>query len=100
MDEYGTGFTLIDHRMNDGSRKFLELPQTVYPDAVVEHLLLLEGAKLSGFIDSIPESWIDFRLRGHEFTINNQFGELWFFVKDPGCPTAVLASVAAHFATI
>ena len=46
------------------------------------------------------ESWIDFRYKGHRFSINNQFGDFWFFVQDPACPEALLSKVASHFAKL
>ncbi|UVC08211.1 hypothetical protein IHQ71_24140 [Rhizobium sp. TH2] len=83
--------------MADGSRLFLELPQSVYPDAAVEHLKMLPRAELVDFLDTIPESWIDFRFEGHEFSINDQLGEFWFFVKDPVCPDSILTRIRDHF---
>jgi len=61
----------------------------------------LSGARLTGFLeDHVTEAWIDFTYRQHSFTINNQFGEYWFFVDDPACPDAVLAEVTTHFSKI
>ena len=30
------------------------------------------------------------------FSVNNQFGEWWFFVRDPSCDDAVLQTVVHH----
>lgn len=38
-----------------------------------------------------------FRYKGRRFSINDQYGDFWFFVQDPSCPEALLARVAAHF---
>jgi len=46
--------------------------------------------------DEVTEAWIDFRYRGHEFSINNQSGEFWFFVEDPACHPSVLEAVLSH----
>jgi hypothetical protein len=56
--------------MSDGSRKFIaDLP----------------GAAVTDFItDGVTEAWIDFTLEGEHFTVNNQLGEFWFFVRNPG----------------
>lgn len=86
--------------MADGSRLFLTLPQSVYPDAAVAHLKTLPGADLTGFLDSVTESWIDFRFEQHAFTIHNPFGEFWFFVSDPNCPEWILAKARDHFMTL
>jgi hypothetical protein len=90
--------TLLDHRAHDGSRIFTELPQTVLWEAVRNHISGLRGAELTGFLcDYVTEGWIDFRYRGHSFTINDQFGEYWFFVDDPTCPDDILYEVTNHF---
>lgn len=83
--------------MADGSRLFLTLPQSVYPDAAAEHLKTLPGAEFTGFLDSITESWIDFRFEQQVFTIHNPFGEFWFFVEKPDCAEWILAKVRDHF---
>ena len=87
-----------DIRMRDGSRQFATLPQSQLWYAVRDHVAALEGAALTGFVcDDVTEAWIDFSYRGHAFNINDQFGEYWLFVADPGCPDDVLRSVARHF---
>jgi hypothetical protein len=90
---------VVDLRAHDGSRQFLALPATRGPRALRDHLAKLPGARIGGVVsDGITESWIDFEFGDHAFTVNEQFGEYWFFVRDPGCPPAVLAAVAAHCA--
>ena len=84
--------------MNDGSRHFGVLPQTMSWYEVREHTRALPGTILTGFVtDHVTEAWIDFKYCGHNFSINDQFGEYWFFVEDPGCSEDVLKSVLAHF---
>lgn len=83
--------------MNDGSRKFAELRQTRLWHDLRDHLQTLHGAVVTGFLtDSITEAWIDFTYRGHSFTINDQFGDYWFFVADPNCPDEILTEVLSH----
>ena len=83
--------------MNDGSRKFAELPQTRLWRDLHDHLLALRGAVVTGILtDDVTEAWIDFTYRGHTFTINNQFGDYWFFVNDVTCPDEILAEVVRH----
>lgn len=49
-----------------------------------DHVEKLEGATLTGFLcDGVLEAWIDFSFRNHDFSINDQFSEYYFFVKDP-----------------
>jgi len=40
--------------------------------------------------------WIDFTYRGHQFSINNQFGNYWFFVDNPQCSEEILEAVLGH----
>ena len=87
--------------MEDGSRHFGALPQTALWHAIREHVPRLPGAQLTAFVcDWVTEAWIDFAFEGQEFSINDQFGEYWFFVADPACPETVLRTVLDHFAQI
>lgn len=70
-------------------------------DRLLSHLARLPGAKLRDTTtDFVTEGWIDFELEGHRFSMNNQFGEWWFFVADPACDEAILRRVAVHFAEL
>jgi hypothetical protein len=65
-----------DLRMRDGSRHFAALPETRDWYAVRDHVRWLPGAELTGFLcDGVTEAWIDFRFRGHRFSINDQYGD-------------------------
>jgi hypothetical protein len=89
---------IYDMRMHDGSRHFAGLPETKNEYAMRDHVAKLAGATLTGFVtDDVTEAWIDFAFRGHAFSINNQNGDWWFFVTDPGCPEEVLEAVVDHF---
>lgn len=84
--------------MHDASRHFLSLPESEPGNLTRDHILKLDGVEVEGYLtDNVTEVWIDFRYKGHSFTINNQFGEYWFFVDDIACPEAVLQIVAEHF---
>ena len=88
---------LTNHTMNDGSRKFAELPQSRLWYDLRDHLLTLHGAVVTGVLtDDVTEAWIDFTYRGHSFTINDQFGGYWFFVDDPKCSDDILTEVVRH----
>jgi hypothetical protein len=83
--------------MNDGSRQFGELPQIVLWQELRDHITRLDGAEVTGFItDNVTEAWIDFSYRGYLFSVNDQFGNYWFFVDDPKCPDEVLKAVLSH----
>jgi hypothetical protein len=89
---------LFDMRMNDGSRHFADMPESVFFDAVADHAETLDGAEVTNFIsDGVIEMWLDFSYRGHKFSINNQFGDYWFFVDDSECPDEILLEVCDHF---
>lgn len=90
---------LLNITMNDGSRQFGELPQSVLWYELKDHIAQLPG--VTGFVtDGVTEAWIDFTYQGQEFSVNDQFGDYWFFVKEPSCPDAVLESVLAHCASV
>jgi len=83
--------------MHDGSRHFGDLPQTVLWHGLRDHIEGLSGAAVTGFVtDEVTEAWIDFSYRGHEFSVNDQYGEYWFFVRDPECPDEILEAVLSH----
>ena len=90
---------LLNSREKDGSRYFGALPETYDAESpqwhrLRDHLRALPGAKERGFLtDDVTEAWLDFDFRGHRFTLNNQFGDWWFFVQDPACPDDVLHEV-------
>ncbi len=91
-------YKLFDFRMNDGSRNFADLPETVFFDKLREHAAELEGAKITGFVtDWVTEVWLDFEFLGQKFATNNQMGNYWFFVGDPKCPDEILFRVVEHF---
>jgi hypothetical protein len=88
---------LINQIASDGSRQFAELPQAQDWDQLREHLKSLAGVSITDFLtDHVTEAWIDFSYSGHSFSINNQFGEYWFFVDDPNCHDKILEQVVVH----
>lgn len=92
---------IFDYRMKDGSRNFTDLPMTRDWYEVRDHVRRLPGAVLTRFItDNVTEAWIDFTYRGHTFSINDQYGDYWFFVEDPACPEEILKEVRAHWAPL
>jgi hypothetical protein len=92
---------LLDFVMNDGSRHFASLPATASWESVRDHAAALAGATITGFLcDGVTEAWIDFTYKGEAFTINDQFGEYWFFSTNPRCPESMLAEVATHWESL
>jgi hypothetical protein len=88
----------LDHRMHDGSRLFAEIPEDLELwDQLRDHLATLEGVSVTKYLtDDVTEVWIDFDFKSHKFTVNNQFGEFWFFVADPSCGDEILEAVVVH----
>jgi hypothetical protein len=83
--------------MHDGSRQFAELPEACVWDEFRQHIAQLAGATVTDYLtDNVTEMWLDFSFRGHAFTVNNQSGDFWFFVRDPACPDDILAAVVEH----
>lgn len=95
-----TDAAITDFIMHDGSRHFLSLPESMLSTALVQQIKAMTDMQLTEFLETIPESWIDFEFRSHEFTINNQFGEYWFFVADRHCPLDILTEIRGRFETI
>lgn len=83
--------------MNDGSRHFASLPECEPWSILREHLATLEGATVTRFLtDNVTEVWIDFEYSDQQFSINNQLGEYWFFVRNPSCDEVILKRVVTH----
>ena len=88
---------LLNFRMHDGSRQFAELPEVCSWREFRRHIERLSGATVTKFLsDDVTEMWLDFSFRGHAFTVNNQYGDFWFFVSDPACPDDVLTAIVEH----
>lgn len=88
---------LLNIIMHDDSRHFGELPQSATWYKLRRHIGNLNGVSVTEFItDHVTEAWIDFTFRGHQFSVNNQFGDYWFFVNAPHCPDDILEAVLSH----
>lgn len=100
------GVLLFDHRLNDGSRNFADLPESYDPVAPQWHTLRahvgsLPGAVLTAFVtDDVTEAWIEFSFGGHAFSLNNQQSSWWLIVEDPACSEATLEAVYVHFESL
>ena len=92
---------LLDIKMNDGSRHFLDLPKSVTWDDLNHYLKKLKKSKIVKFLpDHIFGSWLDFSFNGYTFSVNEQSGRYWFFVDDPSCPEEMLQHVADHLSVL
>ena len=97
---------IFDYRMPDGSRNFADLPETYDAERpqwhrLRDHVAALPGAQEVSFVtDDVTEAWLTLRHRGHEFSMNNQCGDWWLFVRDPACPDEILEEVRRHFAQV
>ena len=88
---------LLNLTMQDGTRHFAELPETCGWEQFRQHIALLPVATVTGFLtDHVTEMWLDFSFQGHAFSVNNQHGNFWFFVRDPACPDEVLTTIVEH----
>ena len=88
---------LLNIIMCNGSRHFGDLPASIPWHRLRKHIKRLKGAEITNFItDYITEAWLDFSYCGQQFSVNNQFGSYWFFVKDSNCPDNILQAVLRH----
>ncbi len=88
----------LKSKLKDGSRHFVDMPEVVFFDDVADHVEELDGAEITDFLtDGVVEMWLDFEYRGHNFSVNNQLGDYWFFVEDADCPEEILFEVVDHF---
>ena len=83
----------------DGSRQFLALPSDCTHQQLRVRAEALPGLVVTQFLSGIADLLLDFAFCGHHFSIDEQFGEFWFFVTDPACPDPILLFVAEHFAS-
>ena len=84
--------------MKDNSRNFMDLPTDIIGwSDLYNYLGKLDGVKKTGFLtDNVTEVWMDFSFRGHNFSVNNQMGEYWFFTENPNCSEEILTEIAEH----
>jgi len=89
---------LLESKLNDGSRHFVDMPEVVFFDEVADHVEELKSAEITEFItNGVVEMWLEFEYRGNVFTVTNQFGDYWFFVQDANCPDEILLEIVNHF---
>ena len=92
---------LLNIAAKDGSRHFGSLPQAILWHELRDRLAKLDGVAITEFVtDGVTEAWVDFLYQGHSFSINDQFGEYWFFVNDPKCPEEILRKLLGHFSVL
>lgn len=89
---------LLENKMSDGSRHFVDMPEVVFFDEFADHVEELDGAEIIEFLtDGVVDMWLDFEFSGHKFSVTTQFGDYWFFVQDADCPDEILIEVIDHF---
>jgi len=89
---------LLENKMNDGSRHFVDMPEVVFFDEFADHVEELEDAEIIEFLtNGVVEMWLEFEFSGHQFSVTNHLGDYWFFVQDVDCPDEILIEVIDHF---
>ena len=92
---------LLNETMSDGSRLFLQLPQTYPPSSLLRQIVRLGGTITAFVSDEITgETWIDFGYKGWKLSIHNPYGEYWFFAENSECPENILHRLAEYFARL
>ena len=85
--------------MSDGSRLFLQLPQTCPQSNLLQQIIRLGRMPTAFVCDEITgETWIDFDYKDWKFSIHNPYGEYWFFAENSECPKDLLQILADHSA--
>ena len=85
---------LLNETMSDGSRLFLQLPQTCPPSSLLRQIVRLGGILTAFVYDEITgETWIDFCYKGWKFSIHNPYSEYCLFAENSECPEAILQSM-------
>ena len=94
-----TNRPLLNETISDGSRLFLQLPQTCPPSRLLWRIIRFGGLPTAFVSDWVTgETWMDFRYKGQKFSVHNPYGvEFWFFVKNPACPEDILHRLAEYF---
>jgi hypothetical protein len=88
---------LLDVRAPDGSRTIAALSRRAPWRRLCQHHAALPGVELGEFLtDGVTEGWLDFTYGGHGFTVNDQFGEYWFFVDDASAPEDLLCGLVEY----
>ena len=89
-----TNRPLLNETMHNGSRLFLQLPQTYPPSSLLRQIVRLGGTITAFVSDEITgETWIDFGYKGWKFSIHNPYSEYCFFAENSECPEAILQSM-------
>ena len=93
-----SGIKLKNDIMADGSRLFLQLPQTCPPSRLLWRIIRFGGLPTAFRPDLVTdETWMDFRYKGWKFSIHNPYGEYWFFAENSECPEDILHRLAEYF---
>jgi hypothetical protein len=89
---------LLENKLDDGSRHFVDMPEVVFFDEIADHVEKLDGAEITEFLtNGVVEMWLEFEFAGHKFSVTNQFGDYWFFVQDVDCTEEILFEIIDHF---
>ena len=94
-----TNRPLLNETISDGSRLFLQLPQTCPPSRLLWRIICFGGLPTAFVSDWVTgETWMDFRYKSQKFSVHNPYGvEYWFFVKNSACPEDILHRLAEYF---
>ena len=64
-------------------------------------IIKIDGVAITGILtDNVVEIWLDFDFHGASFSVNNQFGEFWFFAESEDCSDDILSDISRHLKTV
>ncbi len=88
---------LINLITHSKSRQFVDLPESVDWKVLRGHLEKMPDAFVTDYVsDGVTEMWLDFNYKGNRFSVNNQFGEYWFFSENPVCSEEILIEIVEY----
>jgi hypothetical protein len=88
---------LLNSIAHDHSRQFVNLPESVDWEVLRGHLEKMPDAIVTDYVsDGVTEMWLDFTYKKNKFSVNNQFGEYWFFSQNPACPEEILIEIVEY----
>lgn len=90
---------LMNVVMRDGTRHFLTLRETARTEEIRVRLEATGAIRVCQLSQGGFQWRMRFQCLGWHFRVTNPYGELWFFVEDPGCPEDILDCLRRRITT-
>lgn len=87
----------LRQNVSENARHFVDFPEVVFFDDLVEHIAKLPGTELIEFeVDGVVAVWIEFEYLDNKFFVDNALGDFRFHVENPECDESILLDVIDH----